>query len=122
MYLDGGLEAARAFLLRELDGSIAAGASQAVVGHDYKSALQERLQASGRPLPEYIVTGEEGPDHQKAFKVDVVVAGQVLGRASGRAKKQAEQEAARLGLEALDRAQSSSESAGGSSAPGESGR
>ena len=66
-------------------------------------------------------SGEEGPDHQKAFKVDVVVAGQVLGRASGRAKKQAEQEAARLGLEALDRGQSS-ESAGGTSAPGEGGR
>lgn len=102
IYLDGGLEAARGFLLRELDGAIAAGAVQAVVGHDYKSALQERLQAVGRSLPEYVVTGEAGPDHQKAFKVDVVVGGQVLGRAVGRAKKQAEQEAARLALTALD--------------------
>ena len=83
---------------------------------------QCEVEVGRRIGADYIVTGEEGPDHQKAFKVDVVVAGQVLGRASGRAKKQAEQEAARLGLEALDRAQSSSESAGGSSAPGESGR
>jgi ribonuclease-3 len=104
IYLDGGLEAARTFLLRELDEAIAAGASQAVVGHDFKSALQERLQAGGRPLPEYIVTGEEGPDHLKAFTVDVVVGGQVLGRATGRAKKQAEQEAARLALAGLDKA------------------
>lgn len=102
IYLDGGLEAVRMFLVRELDDAIAAGAAQPVVGHDYKSALQERLQAAGHPLPEYVVTGEEGPDHQKAFRVNVVVGGQVLGRASGRAKKLAEQEAARLALDALD--------------------
>ena len=65
---------------------------------DYKSALQERLQALGRPLPEYRVSGEAGPDHRKTFSVEVVVGGDVLGAATGRAKKEAEQEAAREAL------------------------
>ena len=68
---------------------------------DYKSALQESLQAAGRPLPEYRVCGEAGPDHRKTFSVEVVVAGEVLGAASGKAKKEAEQEAARIALDRL---------------------
>ena len=99
LYLDGGLPAAAGFLERELADAIAAGAGEAVVGQDYKSALQERLQALGRPLPEYRVAGESGPDHRKEFTIEVVVAGEVLGAASGKAKKEAEQEAARLALE-----------------------
>ena len=71
------------------------------VGQDFKSALQERLQALGRPLPEYRLSGEAGPDHRKVFSVEVVVAGEVLGTATGKAKKEAEQEAARLALELL---------------------
>ena len=98
IYLDGGLTAAAAFLERELGDEIAANAVQTVVGEDYKSALQERLQALGRPLPEYRVAAEAGPDHRKVFTIEVVVAGEVLGTASGRAKKEAEQEAARLAL------------------------
>jgi len=99
LYLDGGLPAAAGFLERELADAIAAGAGEAVVGQDYKSALQERLQALGRPLPEYRVAGESGPDHRKEFTIEVVVAGEVRGAASGKAKKEAEQEAARLALE-----------------------
>jgi ribonuclease-3 len=98
LYLDGGLPAAAAFLERELTDAIESGAGEAVVGRDYKSALQERLQALGRPLPEYRVAAESGPDHRKEFTVDVVVGGDVLGTASGKAKKEAEQEAARLAL------------------------
>ncbi len=101
IYLDGGLPAAEAFLERELGEAIDAGAVQTVVGQDYKSALQERLQALGRPLPEYRVAGEAGPDHRKQFSIDVVVGGEVLGSATGRAKKEAEQEAARLALARL---------------------
>ena len=97
IYLDGGLEAAGAFLRRELKDAIDAGSAQTLV-RDYKSTLQEQLQALGRPLPEYRVSGEAGPDHRKIFHVEVVVAGEVLGAASGRAKKEAEQEAARLAL------------------------
>ena len=98
VYLDGGLEAAAAFLDRELNDAIEAGAVETVVGQDYKSALQERLQALGRSLPQYRVAGEAGPDHRKVFTIEVVVAGETLGTASGKAKKEAEQEAARLAL------------------------
>ena len=101
VYLDGGFDAATAFLQRELMEAIDLGASQTIVGQDYKSALQERLQALGRPLPEYRIAGETGPDHRKVFSVHVVVSGEVLGMASGNAKKEAEQEAARLALEKL---------------------
>jgi ribonuclease-3 len=101
IYLDGGIDAAEAFLRRELKDAIDAGAARNFVGQDYKSALQERVQALGRPLPEYRIAGEAGPDHRKVFSVEVVVGGEVLGAASGKAKKEAEQEAARLALEKL---------------------
>jgi len=101
IYLDGGLEAADAFLRRELQGALDAGATHDMPGADFKSALQERLQASGRALPEYRVTGEQGPDHRKQFSVSVVSNGEVLGSATGKAKKEAEQEAARLALARL---------------------
>jgi ribonuclease III len=102
IYLDGGLEAASDFLLRELKTAIDAGAERNFVGQDYKSALQERVQALGRPLPEYRIAGETGPDHRKIFSIEVVVGGEVLGAASGKAKKEAEQEAARLAILRLD--------------------
>lgn len=101
IYLDGGLDAADTFLRRELKEAIDAGATRDFVGRDYKSALQERVQALGRSLPEYRIAGEAGPDHQKIFSIEVVVGGEVLGAASGKAKKEAEQEAARLALERL---------------------
>jgi ribonuclease-3 len=101
LYLDGGMPAAAAFLERELTDAIESGAGETVVGQDYKSALQERLQALGQPLPEYRVAAESGPDHRKEFTIDVVVAGEIVGTASGKAKKEAEQEAARLALERL---------------------
>jgi ribonuclease-3 len=104
LYLDGGLPAAATFLERELGAAIAAGAHQDAVGPDYKSALQERLQASGRGLPEYRVAAASGPDHRKVFTIEVVVSGEILGTATGKAKKEAEQEAARLALASLDRA------------------
>src|SRR5688572_15343365 len=100
LYLDGGLEAAEAFLRRELKDVLDEGSAQTFV-RDHKSALQERLQALGRPLPEYRVSGEAGPDHRKTFSVEVVVNGEVLGAATGRAKKEAEQEAAREALARL---------------------
>jgi ribonuclease-3 len=100
IYLDGGLEAAADFLRRELQEAIEAG-SELAYAQDFKSALQERLQALGRPLPEYRVSGEAGPDHRKTFSVDVVVGDDVLGSATGKAKKEAEQEAARLALARL---------------------
>jgi len=102
IYLDGGIEAAETFLRRELKEAIDAGAARNFVGQDYKSALQERVQALGCPLPEYRIAGEAGPDHRKIFSIEVVVGGEVLGAASGKAKKEAEQEAARLAIARLE--------------------
>ena len=101
VYLDGGLEAAAAFLQRELQEAIEEADRSDVLGRDYKSALQERLQSNGRPLPEYRLVGQEGPDHRKVFHVDIIVAGETLASATGKAKKEAEQEAARLALARL---------------------
>ena len=101
VYLDGGIEAASGFLMRELGDAIEAGQQPDFHGEDFKSALQERLQSLGRPLPQYRVVHEEGPDHRKVFHVDVVVGGETLAGAPGRTKKEAEQEAARLALERL---------------------
>ena len=98
IYLDGGLEAAREFLATELDAALEVGGFERLIGRDHKSALQERLQALGRRRPEYRVSGESGPDHQKTFRVEVMVSGTCVAEASGRTKKEAEQEAARLAL------------------------
>jgi ribonuclease-3 len=100
IYIDGGLEAAATFLRQQLKDAVDAGRDPLLVV-DYKSALQERLQALGRPLPHYRLAGESGPDHQKRFHVEVVVAGEVRGAATGRAKKEAEQDAARQALASL---------------------
>jgi len=100
IYLDGGLDAAGEFLRRELKEAIDEGSAQTHV-RDYKSALQERLQALGLGLPEYRIAGEAGPDHRKQFSIEVVCKGEVLGAATGKAKKEAEQEAARLAMEKL---------------------
>ena len=101
IYLDGGLDPARQFLLREFAPSIEAARQPEYFGRDHKSRLQERLQALGRPLPAYRVAGEAGPDHRKLFHVEVVVGDDVIAQGMGRTKKEAEQEGARLALDAL---------------------
>ncbi len=68
---------------------------------DYKSTLQEFLQSEHRGQPEYIVTGQTGPDHRKRFLVEVRIPGATetrLARGVGNTKKHAEQEAARRAL------------------------
>jgi ribonuclease-3 len=67
---------------------------------DFKSALQERLARRGE-LVAYVVTEEEGPPHDRVFTVEATVAGVEVGRGQGRSKKDAEQEAARVALEAM---------------------
>jgi ribonuclease-3 len=101
VYLDGGVEAARNFILNELADEIEHVRSPDFL-RDFKSALQERLQADGRPLPEYEVTAERGPDHDKRFHVTVRVGDVVLADSEGRTKKEAEQLAARHALTALN--------------------
>lgn len=94
IYLDGGLEAARGFVRRSLvEGAIAFEAKR--VGHtDHKSALQEFLQSRGMAPVAYHVIAESGPDHQKTFRVEVRIAGQISAIGCGRTKKEAEQSAA----------------------------
>src|SRR5471032_1156256 len=101
IYLDGGVEQARAFIAREFAPLIAEVREHGVSARDYKSALQELVQARDQPPPEYRVAGTMGPDHQKLFRVEVVVQGEALAEAMGQSKKEAEQEAARLAIERL---------------------
>ncbi|HJU41479.1 MAG TPA: ribonuclease III [Vicinamibacterales bacterium] len=103
IYLDGGLDPARQFLVREFGAAIEQARQPEYFGRDHKSRLQERLQALGRPLPAYRVAGEVGPDHRKLFHVEVVVGDDVLAQGVGRTKKDAEQEGAKLALEALEK-------------------
>lgn len=101
IYLDGGVEAARAFVERTWRPLVTEMRQAGTIGGDHKSALQERLQAGGRSLPSYRLVRETGPDHEKRFHVEVAVDGDVVSSGSGRTKKEAEQEAARLALAAL---------------------
>lgn len=104
LYLDGGIDAARAFIVREFEPLLAAARREdqaSSVRGDFKSALQEHLQATRRALPEYRTLREDGPDHDKTFHIEVRVGPVVLATASGRTKKDAEQDAARRALEAL---------------------
>jgi ribonuclease-3 len=97
VYLDGGLEEARRLLLRELSDEIERVRTPEFL-RDYKSALQEQLQAQGRGRPDYVIVATTGPDHDKVFTVDVRVEHATLGTGRGRSKKDAEQEAAREAL------------------------
>jgi ribonuclease III len=102
VYLDGGIEHARAFLSREfaaLVGELRTAGN--VAGQDDKSALQELLQSRRQMLPEYRLVGTHGPDHRKQFEVEVVAGGEPIGRGIGPSKKEAEQAAARSALEKL---------------------
>jgi ribonuclease III len=102
IYLDGGVDQVTAFIARQFEGLINEARTPAAAFHDYKSALQERVQSAGDPLPEYAVIGETGPDHYKLFQVQVRVGGTAMAEAVGRSKKEAEQEAARLALLQLE--------------------
>jgi ribonuclease-3 len=102
IYLDGGVEQARAFIVREFGDLVAAVRAQGAGGsEDYKSALQEHVQRTNRPLPQYRLAATHGPDHRKQFEVEVLVDGEPLASAVGSSKKEAEQEAARAALARL---------------------
>jgi ribonuclease-3 len=110
MYLDAGLEVTRQLILRSIVTPellrMNLHGSAALPITDFKSALQEALQAQGRPQPSYNLIKEEGPEHNKVFTVEVRLRPpgahtkpEVIGRASGSTKKRAEQDAARQVLE-----------------------
>jgi ribonuclease III len=114
LYLDGGLAAARAFIEKHIiepalpDLHLALDGSKTFSGAigDHKSALQEHLQATGAGQPQYVLTDQSGPDHQKRFRVEVRVddksgGSRALAESEGSTKKQAQQAAARLAFERL---------------------
>ncbi|MFQ5745080.1 MAG: ribonuclease III [Acidobacteriota bacterium] len=102
VYLDGGLEAATEFVDRTLWPQLAAVVQEEPSLRDYKSMLQERLQARDRSLPAYRVVDELGPDHDKLFRVELSVNGKVLSKGEGKTKKAAEQAAAEVALAQME--------------------
>ncbi len=97
LYLDGGLDAARRFILKHLTAAIEQAAGS---GHqqNFKSVLQQTAQELFGLTPQYIVLDEKGPDHAKCFEVGVEIGARRFKSCWGASKKQAEQQAA---LEAL---------------------
>jgi ribonuclease-3 len=100
IYLDGGLDAVRAFVATHLVRGRDLARKQR--GRDPKTVLQERLQGVGRPHPQYRQVEAAGPDHRPTFVSEVVSDGEVLGRGSGGSKRAAEREAAADALSRLD--------------------
>jgi len=70
--------------------------------HDYKTRLQEVVQAKFRSAPRYEVVQSSGPDHAKTFEIHLMINGEFAASASGRSKKEAEQSAAKIALEAIE--------------------
>lgn len=99
IYLDGGMESARRyvmnFVLRELKHT------DDEVFKDYKTALQEIIQRNPEESVSYVLTSESGPDHDKSFTVEVRLNSNVIGCGMGKSKKQAEQRAAKQALQLM---------------------
>lgn len=95
LYLDGGMEAARSFILPFItEGKTAE--------EDYKTRLQEVIQQNPEDKLSYAVTGESGPAHDKRFEVTVLLNGSAMAAGTGRSKKAAEQQAAKAALRKLN--------------------
>lgn len=97
IYLDGGIEKAKKFVLKYVD--------KAVEEHrgfrDYKTVLQEVIQKNPGEVIEYVLVKESGPDHNKRFEVEVHLNSNVIGKGVGTSKKKAEQLAAKEALELM---------------------
>lgn len=98
VYLDGGMERARALVLDQLEDRIAEAATRPGA-LDYKTRLQELAAAGGQRPPIYEIS-ESGPDHLKRFVATVTIGGTVRGTGDGSSKKEAEQRAARAAWDA----------------------
>ncbi len=99
IYLDAGLEKAGRFILSFVEPEIKNPKPRAF--KDYKTTLQEIIQKNPEEHLSYVLTGEEGPDHDKHFFVEVHLNNNVIGKGGGRSKKEAEQQAAREALELM---------------------
>lgn len=99
IFLDGGLEAASKHILKFMPEDIQHQKKTAF--NDFKTILQEIVQKNPEEKVEYALVGEEGPDHDKRFVVEVRLNSNVIGRGLGRSKKEAEQMAAKEALELM---------------------
>lgn len=96
VYLDGGMEEAKKFVLKFVIPDI--NSAKTVKFKDYKTSLQEIIQKNPEEKLEYVLVGESGPDHNKHFVVEVHLNSNVIGKGGGHSKKEAEQQAAREAL------------------------
>lgn len=99
IFLDGGMEEAKKFVLSFVIEELKKPAARTT--SDYKTTLQEIVQQNGEERLEYVLVAETGPDHNKRFTVEVHLNSNVIGKGSGRSKKLAEQQAARQALELM---------------------
>ena len=100
LYLDGGLPAARAFIMESLRTAAAKGMMK-TGDQNFKSELLELSQAKGKGIPKYHTIKEEGPDHDRTFTVQVIIGEEMLGEGKGKNKKEAEQSAAEIAVHKL---------------------
>ena len=100
IYLDGGMEAARAHVMRFVKPELSHHTVEEAF-HDYKTQLQEIIQRNPEEELIYKLVGESGPDHDKKFTVDVCLNSNVIGTGTAHSKKQAEQYAAKQALELM---------------------
>jgi ribonuclease-3 len=100
MYLDGGIDVVRKFVLNHMK-EIVENATQGRLFTDYKTQLQEEIQVKKGNRIRYEIFKEEGPDHSKLFFTHVKLNDDIIGVGSGRSKKESEQEAAKEGLKRL---------------------
>ena len=102
IYLDGGMEEAKNFILpflkRESEKTIKTEGTS-----DYKTALQEIIQKNKEETLTYRLFKESGPDHDKSFEVELLINSNVIAHGMGKSKRQAEQDAARQALELMGR-------------------
>jgi ribonuclease-3 len=101
LYLDGGMDTARAFVRQHILARLSLLDADTEAITDYKSALQDMARALKLPLPKYSIVEERGPEHAKTFRVEVRVGQEWSGSAEGCSKKSAGQQAARRVLDQL---------------------
>lgn len=92
IYLDQGLEAAKGFILNQLESYL--GGEFVIKNKDFKTTLQEYVQSISNETVNYCTLSEEGPDHDKTFRVGVYYKNKLMGTGEGKSKKEAEQKAA----------------------------
>lgn len=99
IYLDGGFECARNFLIKFLPHKINLKEIENLA--DYKTKLQEIVQQTPEKKIEYVLSKESGPDHDKVFEVELKLNSKIISKGVGTSKKRAEQNAAKKALKLL---------------------